>query len=197
MKNLHRYLLSCLVLLFFASCGQSGREIARLMSQAETAIEQQPDSALHYLKAIQDPDGLRKERRMNFYLLWVQAKDKIGRDISGDSIIREVRDYFVKKEAWEKATLAAFYNGCALTSVDTERAGNAFLYADTIAQRTSDTKRKGLIHYNLGWLHYNGGVYNNAIAHLKRAANYFYAGDYYKYRIESLNVLSSCFLVNK
>jgi tetratricopeptide (TPR) repeat protein/DNA-binding CsgD family transcriptional regulator len=198
MKDLHRYLLSCLVLLFFASCGQSTKEITGLLTQAEAAIEQQPDSALRYLKAIQDPDGLREERRMNFYLLWVQAKDKTGGSISADTIIGEVKDYFVKQEAWEKAARAAFYCGRVYSDQqDTSRAMHAYMNADTIAQRTSDIKRKGLIQHNIGGLYYDGGVYDNAIAHLKRAANYFYAGDYYKYRIESLNVLSSCFLVNK
>jgi tetratricopeptide (TPR) repeat protein len=197
MKNLHRYLLSCLVLLFFASCGQSTKEITGLLTQAETAIEQQPDSALHYLKAIQDPDGLRKERRMNFYLLWVQAKDKTGDSISADTIIGEVKDYFVKQEAWEKAACAAFYCGRVYAEQkDVSRAIHAYMNADTIAQRTSDTKWKGLIQHNIGGICYDDGSRNEEAADcFKKAAVYFREGNYPDYCIESLKMLGTSLLL--
>ncbi|MDR0692486.1 MAG: hypothetical protein LBF69_05560, partial [Prevotellaceae bacterium] len=105
-------LIKCLpaaliVALFFISCGQSDKEIARLMERAETVLQQQPDSALHYLQAVENPGGLRKMRRMDYCLLLLQAKDKTGRDISADTAIVEVKNHFLQKKDFEKATLAA------------------------------------------------------------------------------------------
>jgi tetratricopeptide (TPR) repeat protein len=197
MKNLHRYFIYCLGLLFFASCGQSTKEITGLLTQAESAMEQQPDSAFHYLKAIQDPDGLRKERRMNFYLLWVQAKDKTGGSISADTIIGEVKDYFVKQEAWEKAACAAFYCGRVYAEQkDVSRAMRAYMNADTIAQRTSDTKWKGLIQHNIGGICYDDGNRNEeAAAHFKKAVACFQEGNYPDYCINSLKMFGASLLL--
>jgi tetratricopeptide (TPR) repeat protein/DNA-binding CsgD family transcriptional regulator len=192
--------LCCLgILLLLASCGQSSEEIARLMEQAATVVEQQPDSALHYLQTVQDPDGLRKVHRMNYYLLLLQAKDKSYKDIRDDTVICEVKDYFLRKENFEKDTLAAFYNGRVFSErKDNLRALQAFLEAETMAEQITDRKRKGLIQHNIGGLYYaNGENYEEAIARFKRAVNYFLQVDNYKYTIESLKITGACIIIKK
>ena len=137
------------------SCGQSHKEVAWLIEQAETVLEQNPDSAWYYLSAVQDPEGLREMQRMNYYLLWMQAKDKTYTDISEDTVICEVKDYFLQKKDFEKATLAAFYEGLVFNAgKDRSRALQAFLEAENIAEHIMDTKRKGLIQHNIGGLYY-------------------------------------------
>lgn len=187
------------MLLLLVSCRQPDKEIAWLMEQAETVLEQNPDSALRCLYAVQDPEGPSEMQRMNYYLLLVQAKDKAGKDISEDTVICEVKDYFLQKKDFEKATLAAFYEGHVFaTGKDNQRALQAFLEAENIAEHITDTKRKGLIQYNIGWLYYAAGTnYEEAIARLKKATGYFQVENYYKYAIASFNLLGTCFLIQE
>jgi DNA-binding CsgD family transcriptional regulator len=197
-KSLY-YISCCWILLLLAACGQSSEEIARLMEQAETVLEQNPDSALRCLNTIQYPDELRKVHRMNYYLLLLQAKDKAYKDIRDDTVICEVKDYFWQKKDFEKATLAAFYSGRVFSErKDNQRALQAFLDAETIAEHITDDKRKGLIQHNIGGLYYITGTnYEEAVARLKKAAGYFQTGNYYKYTIASLNLLGTCFLLQE
>lgn len=199
MKKLFCYLFYWSVLLLLAACGQSSKEIAWLMEQAETVWEQQPDSALFYLNAIRNPAGLPQEQRHNYHLLRIQAKDKAGKDISEDTVICEAKDYFLREGNFEKAALAAFYEGHVFSAGnDRQRALQAFLEAGNIAEHITDAKRKGLIQHNIGGLYYATGTnYEEAIARLKKAAGYFQAENYYKYAIASLNLLGTCFLIRE
>jgi tetratricopeptide (TPR) repeat protein len=187
------------ILLLFAACGQSDKEVVWLLGQAETAVEQNPDSALHYLYAVQNPEGLRKMRRMHYYLLLLQAKDKAGKDMSDDTIICAAKDYFLKEENFEKATLAAFYEGRVFTErKDTPRALQAFLDAGSMAEHITDAKRKGLIQYNTGWIYYtNYTEYHNAIVHLGKAVGYFQCSGDTAYRMETLKLQGTCFLLSE
>jgi tetratricopeptide (TPR) repeat protein len=198
-KKICYYVSGFVLTLLLGACGQSGKEIARLMRLAEAVIEHQPDSALTYLRAVEDPDALWKARRMNYYLLWLQANDKTGRDISADTIICEVKDYFLRKKEFEKATLSAFYEGLVfIARKDDRRAIKAFLEAETIAGHLTNDKRKGLIQYNIGYLHYNSGTdYGKAAGRFKQAVDYFQAGNHYTYSIETLNLLGTCFLIQR
>jgi tetratricopeptide (TPR) repeat protein/DNA-binding CsgD family transcriptional regulator len=198
LRHLFSFLWAALAVLM-AACGWSSEEAERLMTQAENTLEQQPDSAWHYLRAIEKPTRLRRAQRMNFFLLWVQAKDKTGDDISADTLIGEVKNYFLKKEAWEKAARAAFYCGRVYTEQnDAPRALRAYMDADSIAQRTADTKRQGLIHFNIGWIYYEAGShYDEATARFKRAAACFREGNYPNYCIEALKMVGTCFLLTE
>jgi tetratricopeptide (TPR) repeat protein len=110
-----------------------------------------------------------------------------------------VKNYFLRKKNFEKATLAAFYEGRvhALRNMFPQ-ALQAFLEAETFAEHISDTKRKGLIQHNIGWIHYTDGAnYGEAIVRFKQAVDHFQTGSYYKYSIASLNLLGTCFLVQE
>jgi tetratricopeptide (TPR) repeat protein len=199
MKNLHRYLLSCLVLLFFASCGQSGREIAQLMSQAEAAMEEQPDSALFYLNTIRDTAGLQQAQRHNYHLLRIQAKDKTDQDICADTVILQVKEYYLQVKNFSKATLSAFYCGRVYQSCNkVPQALEAFLEAETLAGYDVDNKRKGQIQYNISSIYYTMGTdYDKAqaIAHVKKAVDCFRQSDDTAGQIEALNLQGLCFLL--
>jgi DNA-binding CsgD family transcriptional regulator len=179
------------------ACGQPADEINGLLAKAMQRVEQQPDSALHYLDAIQNPARLNKTQYADYHLLRIQAKDKAGQDISADTVICEVKDWFLRKKDFEKATLAAFYEGCVFGK-DNKRALQAFLEAETVAEHIADARRKGLIQHNIGGLYYAAETnYEEAIIRLKKAAGYFQAGNYYKYSIASLNLLGTCFLLQE
>lgn len=186
-----------IVALLLLSCGQSRKEVAQLLAQAEAAPAQHPDSALHYLNAIQHPTRLNKAQHAHYHLLRVQAKDKAGQDISADTIICEAKNYYRQRKDFEKATLAAFYEGLVFAAgKDDRRAIKIFLEAENMAEHISDTKRKGLIQHNIGYLYYNNRTdYDQAAVRFKQAFGYFQAGNHYTYSIEALNLLGACFLL--
>jgi DNA-binding NarL/FixJ family response regulator len=186
-----------MVILLCASCGQSREEIARLLAQASATLEQHPDSALVYLNAIRKPAGLQQEQRHDYHLLRVQAKDKTDRDICADTVILQVKDYFLQKKDFPKAMLTAFYCGRVYQSCDdVPRALQAFLEAGTITGQDTDNKRKGLIQYNISSIYYTDGTDDDkAIAHAKKAAEYFRLSGDTAYRMEALKLLGICFLL--
>jgi tetratricopeptide (TPR) repeat protein len=188
-----------IVILLFASCGQSREEIAQLLAQADSALVQHPDSTLAYLNAIRKPAGLSQEQRHDYYLLRVQAKDKTGQDISADTIITYVVDYYLWKKDFPKATLAAFYCGRVWSErKDDKRALQAYLEAAGLAANTTDGLLKGKIAHNTGYLYYaTGAEYQKAIGHFRTAAGLFSAARHDAFTMASLKYLGTCFLLQK
>jgi tetratricopeptide (TPR) repeat protein len=129
----------------------------------------------------------------------LQAKDKTGRDISADTAIVEVKNHFLQKKDFEKATLAAFYCGRVFTEKkDDRRALQLYLDAETMAKNIADNTVKGKIQHNTGYLYYaTGNEYQKAIDHFKAAAGLFSAENHHAFTVASLKYLGTCFLLQK
>jgi DNA-binding CsgD family transcriptional regulator len=136
---------------------------------------------------------------MQYYLLLVQAKDKSFKDIRDDSVICDVKNYFLKKKDFSNATVAAFYCGRVFAErKDDQQALQAYLDAETIAANTADNVMKGKIQHNAGYIYYNTGAdYDKAIDHLKKATGFFQAANSDAYTISSLKFIGTCFLIKK
>ena len=90
--------LSILIVVdFFTSCAHwGGSENRQLIHQARQLIDQQPDSALTLLYAV-NIASLGKAAMAEYTLLCVQAKDNLGKDLTSDTEIFEARQYFTGK----------------------------------------------------------------------------------------------------
>ena len=89
-----RCLLLALPLLLAASCSDNHRG-AEAMAHAQQVIKANPDSALAILSGVSsEADGFPNSQRMAYYLLLANAKNKAYADMSADSIMREVADYY-------------------------------------------------------------------------------------------------------
>lgn len=92
-----RCLLLALPILLAASCSDNPRG-AEAMAQAQQVISENPDSALAILRSVSsEADGFPHSQRMAYYLLLADAKNKAYADMSADSIMHEVADYY---ETW-------------------------------------------------------------------------------------------------
>ena len=92
-----RCLLLVLPILLAASCSDNPRG-AEAMAQAQQVISENPDSALAILRSVSsEADGFPHSQRMAYYLLLADAKNKAYADMSADSIMHEVADYY---ETW-------------------------------------------------------------------------------------------------
>jgi tetratricopeptide (TPR) repeat protein len=185
--------------LLFVSCINKYKEPDKIFNFVENIVEQYPDNALVLLDSIQNSFTLDEGRHAKYTLLLVQAKDKAGQDISGDSLIFSSRDYFKKQYEPENLALAEFYCGKVYQSQGkSEEATQAYLDAETTSEKIRNDHLKGLIQFYLGNNYYDKLLYNEAIPRYKSAANYFSCqdGKYANYII-SLNAIGNCFLLKQ
>ena len=86
-----------LPLFLIASCSDNPRG-ADALAKAQQVIKANPDSALAILRSVSsEADDFSRSQRMAYYLLLADAKNKAYADMSADSIMHEVADYY---ETW-------------------------------------------------------------------------------------------------
>lgn len=197
MKNITRLSLLCLCLLLL-SCNRPSQEVDRIFLEVSNLVEDYPDSALVLLDSIIYLAGMNERQENEYILLTTQARDKGFKDISGDTLIFAVSDYFVKKEDWYNATLSKFYCGRVYhMQKEYRKAILAYLEAETLSGNITDNNLKGLIQYFIGEVYYEQLSLSEAIKRFKKAYDYFHLSpDNYKQKIHTLNCLASSYLVD-
>ncbi|GHV22777.1 hypothetical protein FACS189428_5330 [Clostridia bacterium] len=189
---------STLVLFFFLfSCTYQSREAKEILAKAENIVEVYPDSTLTLLDAIYYPNELSSPLFADYILLTTQAKDKACKDIYKDTLIFQVKDYFLKKGDFEKAVLAAFYSGRVYQSQQNdEKAMQAYLTAETVSKKIQEDNLKGLIQYFMGELCYKQELYTKAIERFQGAHGYFSKSpDNYKREILTFNMIGTIYFI--
>jgi tetratricopeptide (TPR) repeat protein len=197
MKMTVKYYFPVLAACFALSCSLRTGKAKDILNEAENIIEQQPDSAFRLLNTIFFPENLSKKQYNRHMLLMVQAKDKSFRDITADTLISAVRDYYAKKKDNPNAALAAYYCGRVLHEQEDkgEKAIKAYLQALEWVDKTDDYNLKGLIHGNLGLLYQKHSLYSKAIEECKYAVVMFKKAHNNKNEISSMSALGDCFLL--
>ena len=82
------------IALCFASCGRSFCLAERFLDEAEAKLETQPDSAFVELDSLDRSLLGTKELRARHALLYTIALEKVGMEITSDSIINIAVDYY-------------------------------------------------------------------------------------------------------
>jgi len=200
MKNLHHLIIGLLTFVVFvgsSACSTQKEEKDRI-DQAENIIEQQPDSALKTLNAILFPENLNKDRFNKYHLLLLQAKDKCDKDITSDTIIFAVKDYYLQKKDYLHAALAAFYCGRVRDEQkNMEEAVGAYFEAEDLADKTEDYNLKALIQGNLGILHSEYSSYEKAIEYNQKAVELYEKAKNDRNKISALITIGNCFLLSE
>ena len=200
MKTRHRfqiYLLINILLLISCTCTQQ-QGANNILIQAENIVEQQPDSALRLLNTVLFPENWNKSRFNKYNLLLLQAKDKSYKDITSDTIIFAVKDYYLQKKDNPHAAMAAYYCGRLWHERNNmNEAVKAYMEAEKLADKTDNDNLKGLIQSNLGILHREHSSYPKAIELLKNAVQLYSKAKNYKNEINSLRLIGDCFGINE
>ncbi|MDR0732634.1 MAG: tetratricopeptide repeat protein [Dysgonamonadaceae bacterium] len=161
-------------------------------------MEQHPDSALRLLNTVLFPEDFNKSLFNKYYLLLLQAKDKNNKEITGDTIIFSVKDYYTRKKDFTNAALAAFYCGRVRHEQnDVDRAIDAYQEAGKRAAETENHNLKGLIFGNLGILHSEHSMYEKAIELNKSAVEMYGKAGNYRNKISALGLIGDCFVMNE
>ena len=176
MTTVIRYFTLLGLVIFFCACGRYAEQrwAREAIAMAEAIMEQQPDSALHLLQSISAPAILAEEQQMAYRLRLLQAKDKCNLDITADTNIVEVSDYFKQRKDWHRAAWAAFYQARVWQERnDKQKAMQAYLNAETYASHTNDYRLKGMVQHNIGELYLKQLALQKSIVAYKKAADYF------------------------
>lgn len=161
-----------LFVLFLVSCtdGRSEGQVARLLRQAETCMEEYPDSALVYLHQIPDPEKLTGENQADYCLLLTQAMDKNDLPLSSDSLIQIAVSYYSNKGDAECKAKALFYKGRVFQQQgNLEGATLLYKKVESMIPDLTDYYLVGLIYSYLGHLNRDEEHYKKALFYYEKA----------------------------
>ena len=180
---------------FYSCTGQKG--VNDVFTQVESIIEQQPDSALELLNTVLFPEDLDKSGFNKYYLLLLQAKDKSYKDITSDTIIFAVKDYYLQRKDYQNVAMAAFYCGRVLQDQNKQKeAIKEFLEADDYGEKIKNTNLIGLSQSHIGEIFSMELLQTEAIEHFRTAARYFHEAKNIKNEIISYNLIGNAYLKN-
>lgn len=141
-----RYLfIAIAAICLFCSCTDSRKSIDALR-QAETLMQEHPDSALCVLENINRSSLKSRYGKAHFALLYAQALDKNYIDVDRDTLTSRALKYYQHRGNRHNRTLAYYYSGRVY-----ENAGNIdsaillFNQAEQSILKTDDYYLKGLI----------------------------------------------------
>ncbi len=150
-----------MVLCAVALTGCGSRRIDRQLLQAESLMQQSPDSALTVLRTI-DGSRLSGERQARHALLLSQAFDKNYIDLTDDSLINIAYDFYRNSPDDRRLMQAAYYKAVVIYNGGNYLQSMKFAaIADTLANRLGDHKFAGLSASIL--------LYNNSLLHSRQA----------------------------
>ncbi len=155
-----------------------------------------PDSALVLLNKIQNPQRLNKPQYYDYFLLRVRAKDKTFNDITQDTLIFKVKEYYIHKKNVEKILLATFYSSRVLR--EQGRFGEALetlLSAEPYLSKSNNINLKGLVQGSIGEIYYQQLLKDKAITHFKHAERFFHLAENFRNEIIECNYIGNCYLL--
>lgn len=168
----------CTLLIIFVqillciSCDSGRNEV--ILSRSESLLETDPDSALSVLSSILYPEELSEKAYNRYALLKIQAEYKSYQDITSDSTILSVRDYYLEKKDYHNTALSSYYCGCYYKECgNKENAMRYFQEANEYAEKGDDFNLKGLIRNAIGVILLNQFDIERAVMNFKESASFY------------------------
>lgn len=199
MLNLRIYLcyFACIwIVLNILSCQRNNSDTTEILVKLEESVEKKPDSVLSILDSIIDPYILKEEDHNKFLLLQIQAKDKSYKDISSDTLLFQVKDYYLKKNDIDNTALASYYCGRILQEQKRYNEAVAhYLDAEKYATQINNHNLIGLSNSSIGGLLSIQFAQDGAILKFKDAIQAFRKARNQKNEIISYINIGNCFLI--
>lgn len=158
-----------LFLIFSLSACHGGGNETTLLHQADSLMQEFPDSALMILESIPHPEKLYGSDRADYAIFLTRARTKLYIHESSDSLIRYAVDYY--KRSWndERKMQAYYYRGCVYRDRRCmDVAVKDFLQALKVIPKESEHLYLGAIYENLAGCYEEQNLYEDAMrAHHK------------------------------
>lgn len=168
MKQHISFILGLFLILFLSACHGGGNKTA-LLHQADSLMQEYPDSALTILESIPHPEKLYGSDKADYALFLTRAKTKLNIYQKSDSLIRIAVDYYDR--SWDKARKmqAYYYRGCVYRDMRCmDLAVKDFLQALKVMPKESEELYLGAIYENLAGCYEEQKLYEDAMnAHHK------------------------------
>lgn len=166
MKN--TALLISLLVLFLSAC--TSRNGGKLLAQADSLMQECPDSALHLLQDI-PANSLKTEADRAYYALLTQARDKNYITQTDDSLIQTAVHYYdAHKDAVIQARAYYYWGSFYRDKNNFPKAIDKYTIAlSHINDRPESAELKTSLYSNLGYLYYTQGLNAEADSIYQRA----------------------------
>ena len=151
MKHLLLHIiLFLLVALPFSGC-RDHSPVAEKLLQAETVMNEHPDSALNLLKGIAQTELQTQAHHARYALLYSQALDKNYIDLTSDSLINIAVDYYKDRDDVRAKFLSYYYQGRIYTNANNlTQATLAYMEAEQLVDELGDDYAAGLLYDQMG-----------------------------------------------
>lgn len=170
-----RIILGLSVILFFTGC--YNREYVSRLNEAETLLQNKPDSALTILKQLR-PDGSQAEQA-RYALLYSEALDKNHVKVTDDSLIHQAWNYYKNRSKnlrYQCKTLY-YWGRIKLRAGDKPGALRLFLKIEEKLKGTNEPYYTGLLYRQIGEVYYKQMNYSQAYHYFREARNNFQQSD--------------------
>lgn len=150
-------------LLLLTACSTPNKEVESLFVQADSLMDERPDSILHLLKALPATQKLSRRESARYALLLARATDKCVQPLLPcDSLLDLALDYYGKDE--RERAVALLYKGRLEVEMDqSKRAIGFFLQGlDIIEEFPEEIETKRHLLSSLGNEYYNAKLYEEA-----------------------------------
>ncbi|GAB6008243.1 tetratricopeptide repeat protein [Dysgonomonas reticulitermitis] len=182
---------------FLVSCNFHGGA-DKVLTNVEALVDQYPDSALRLLDTEILEKNLDRDAYYKYILLYTQARDRKNMDIKNDTLIFQVRDYYLNKKDLLKIAKSYYYSGRVLESQNKkEDALSMYLDAELYALQTENDRLKGDIEYSIGAINHKKYLKDEAISRFKLSAQYYHKSANYKNEFQAHNGIGTAFLFKK
>jgi len=157
----------------FIACNQTSIKEKQLLSLADSIISEQPDSALHLLRNIDNYRHLASPDRALYALLMTQALDKCDSVVASDTLIRIATDYYGRKEP-VRAGFSWFYLArCENNQGNANGQANALLKAQEFAIRSTNYKLLGFVYSDKARMYEQQDQLDSMLSCSKKAISMF------------------------
>lgn len=180
MKHIQRHILYIgiiLLLLCITGCRKQ-YPVAEKLLQAETVMNEHPDSALNLLKGIAQPELQTQAHHARYALLYSQALDKNYIDLTNDSLINIAVDYYKNRDDVRAKFFSYYYLGRIYTNANNlTQATLAYMEAEQLVDELGDDYAAGLLYTQMGNIYRNYYDYPKALQSYRLSTEYFHKAD--------------------
>ena len=180
MKHTSRHTIYiCGILLFLMITGcRKQYPVEEKLLQAETVMNEYPDSALNLLKGIAQPELQTQAHHARYALLYSQALDKNYIDLTSDSLINIAVDYYKDRDDVRAKFFSYYYLGRIYTNANNlTQATLAYMEAEQLVDELGDDYATGLLYNQMGTIYRDYYDFPKALESYRLSTEHYHKAD--------------------
>ena len=193
-----RYIFFCLALILWVACG-SDKGIKEILSDADSLVQSNPDSAFTLLESVEELDVLSDDVFAEWCLSNANVRDLLMKDPLSINYMSRAFNYFKESgKINEQARMGMFLGHAYTAAQERDKAMNIYLTSLDLADRSQDYNLAGYINTYLADLYKSEEKYTQAKEKYKEATIYFEKAKNLRSRIIATNNMGfMSFLIDK